>query len=143
MGECRAAGEDTLTPTPLAACAAEEDTADACVGPPGRKTCHREVGEDASRPPGRKELAALAEPQRTRSRRRPWGEEDACVCLMSASGEGQELTVGDGIRGAGVGLRADGEAPAPVAGSGDRGGSNGEGHAEEMKRMKTAKRGRG
>jgi hypothetical protein len=71
------------------------------------------------------------------------GEEEACVCLMSASGEGQELTVGDGIRGAGVGLRADGEALAPVAGSGDRGGSNGEGHGEEMKRMKTAERGRG
>jgi hypothetical protein len=70
-------------------------------------------------------------------------EEEAWVCPVSALREGEELTVGGGIRGASVGLRADGEAPAPVVGSADGGGSNGEGHREETKRIRMAERGRG
>jgi hypothetical protein len=69
----RAAGEDALTPALSTACATEEDTTDAGTEPSGRKTHHREVRGDTSRPLGRKKLAAAAEPRRTRSQCRPWG----------------------------------------------------------------------
>jgi hypothetical protein len=84
----RDAGKDALTTVPPVARTAE-DAANSCTGPPGRKTHHGEVGEDVQRPRVRKELAAGAEPRRTRSRRRAWG----------------------GGRSTGVGLRRGGSSP--------------------------------
>jgi hypothetical protein len=125
------------------ACAAEEDTTDTRAGPPGRKTRHREVGKMCRGRRGRKSSSQWRSHGGRRAGVDLRAEEEAWVCPVSASREGEELTMGGGIRGASVRLRADGEAPAPVVGSADGGGSNGGGHGERMKRIRMVERGRG